>query len=557
MSISRSEWRRVAVFTALFILLTSAPYWLAWARAGAEWHFSGFLFGADDGYSYLGKMRLGARGLWDFYLFYTSEPHASAPLIFLPYILPGQIVRLFTTPDDPALAALLAGVFGLLRVIFDALLIAALYRFIAAFVELPAARFRALLLATLGGGLGWLLALGGELPPEFYIPEGFSFLILWGLPHLALARAALLSALLLILYAARNDEPSRASKEGGDVHHRVAEQGSSFLQPLVRFGLRPGFAALCLLVVGLCVPFYLVIIYIILAVWGLAAWIARRRFPWPLARAAAFAALPTLPLFAYYALVFSRNPAFAQWSAQNLLPSPAPMLYLLAYALLLIPAGFALRAVWARRDLAAALLLGWPLVVPLLVYLPFNVQRRLSEAVIVPLAILAALGLERWSRRIRPVWLLLASLSSAFLLFGGFLVALNPRPPLFRPAAEVAALNWLNANAAPDSVALSSFETGNVLPAYTNLRPFVGHGPETLFALDKNAVVERFFSGAMPQEERAALYAAFGIRCILYGQFERALSAAPDAPGWAADAELAYEADGYQLYLLMSRHTPS
>ncbi|MBL8164490.1 MAG: hypothetical protein JNJ61_21050, partial [Anaerolineae bacterium] len=426
---------------------------------------------------------------------------------------------------------------------------------------------------------GWVIALGGGLPQEFYIPEGFSFLILWGLPHLALARAALLGALLLILQMALKADERRPQGTGKDIHHRATEKHGGFVHgnasilnasfesiskapsPLqwggglgVGTAFRPFFAALFLLVVGLCVPFYLVIVYIILGVWGLASWIALRRFPWSLARAAILAALPTLPLFGYYALVFSRNPAFAQWSAQNLLPSPQPLLYLLAYVLLLIPAGFALRAFWARRDLAAALIIGWPLVVPVLVYLPLNVQRRLAEAVIVPLAILAAIGLERWGRRIRPAWLLLASFSSAFLLFGGFMVALNPRPPLFRPAAEIATLSWLHANAAPDSVVLSSFETGNVLPAYSDLRPFVGHGPETLFALDKTATVERFFSGAMTTEERAALYAAFGIDYILYGRFERALSATPDAPAWVVDGELIYDQDGYQVYLLTSRN---
>ncbi|MBL8163839.1 MAG: hypothetical protein JNJ61_17765, partial [Anaerolineae bacterium] len=229
MTITRGEWQRVALFALLLILLTSAPYWLAWSRAGTEWQFSGFLFGADDGYSYLGKMRLGVRGLWEFYLFYTPEPHASAPLTFLPYILPGQIVRLFTSPADPGATALLAGIFGLMRVIFDALLIVVLYRFIAAFIASPAGRFRALLLATLGGGLGWVIALGGGLPPEFYIPEGFSFLILWGLPHLALARAALLGALLLILQMAQNEDEWRSRELGKDTHHRATEKHRGFV----------------------------------------------------------------------------------------------------------------------------------------------------------------------------------------------------------------------------------------------------------------------------------------------------------------------------------------
>ena len=97
-----------------------------------------------------------------------------------------------------------------MRVVFDILFIIVLYRFIAVFLVAPAARMLALVLATLGGGFGWLLTLAGQthllgtLPPEFYIPEGFSFIILFSLPHLALARAALLGG-FLALFSAVND----------------------------------------------------------------------------------------------------------------------------------------------------------------------------------------------------------------------------------------------------------------------------------------------------------------------------------------------------------------
>src|SRR5690554_589016 len=127
--ISRREWLRVAVFAALVLLLVSAPYALGWGRGGGETAFSGFLFGVDDGHSYIGKMRLGAQGRWDFSLFYTAEPHEGAGLLFLPYIVPGQIVGLFMDETDPALTGTLIGVFHLMRVVFGALLIFVTYRF--------------------------------------------------------------------------------------------------------------------------------------------------------------------------------------------------------------------------------------------------------------------------------------------------------------------------------------------------------------------------------------------------------------------------------------------
>lgn len=563
---TRREWRNVLLYGLLLIILTSLPYLLAWSRAGDEWVYSGSLFGREDTYSYLGKMRLGARGIFNFYLFYTPEPHNSAPLIFLPYILPGWIVGRFVSDQDPALIGILTGLFHLMRVMFNALLIGVLYRFIAAFIESPHTRLAALVLATLGGGLGWLLVPAGALPPEFYIPEGFSFLILLGLPHLALARAALLGGFLLLFKAIESPVASRQSS--------AISQDSS-LALITRYSLLSG---ICWLIVGLSVPFYLSVLYVILATWGLIAWIITHRFPMRLVVNGLLAAGITLPLFLYYAHVFTSNPVFAVWSAQNILRSPNPLHYLLAYGLIVCFAVIGARRMSRQSPVASPksialstryFLLGWPLIVPLLIYLPMiTVQRRLAEAVIVPLAILAAIGLEsladnpRW-RRIRFPALVLMCLSSLLLLIIMTLGSLNPSRPQFRPVEEIRALNWLNANAPADSVVLAAYDsgtidpphegdTGNLIPAYTNLRPYVGHGPETVQSSQKDTQVRRFFADQMKADERQALYQSVNIRYIFYGPLERTLR--PDAttqPEWVSDGELIYDEDGYQIYQLI------
>ncbi len=524
--ITRREWRTVLLYTLCILLLTSLPYAIGWLRQGADWRFSGFVFGVEDGFSYLAKMRLGARGLLDFYLFYTPEPHTPVALVFLPYILPGWLVGRFISPQDSALLPALTLTFHLMRIIFDALYIAVLYRFIAAFLRAPRTRFTALLLATLGGGLGWLLLLLAAEPPEFLIPEGFSFLILLGLPHLALARAAFLGGFLCLF--------------------RALSSPTISLRPLI-------FSALCWLVVGFAVPFYLAILYVILAVWGLCRWGITRRFPLDFARKAGVAAALTLPLFFYFSLSFASNPTFSLWSAQNILRSPPPLNYLLAYGLITAYALLAVR--WASRKTNAPhyALLFWPLVVPLLVYLPMiTVQRRLAEAVIIPLAILAAAGLRLLARhplgkRLRPLLLVLMFTSTLIFFVVSTLVVFQPAAPLYRHQNELDALNWLNTHAPADSVVLADYALGNILPAYTNLRPFVGHGPETLRADEKKQLVERFFSGSMPLAERQTLYAAYNIRYII----QRIESNRPISDtNWAGDARLIYDEAGYRIYEL-------
>ncbi len=505
--ISPREWRRVIVFALLLMTLTTLPYIVGWLSAGKGWQFGGFLFGVEDGYSYLAKMRLGAHGDWLFNIRYTSEPHGGQ-LFFLPYILLGKLTTLFVDPHSSHLTPALAVVFHIARFIFGTLLIGVYYRFVAIFLRAPASRFLALVLITLGGGFGWLLSLiglghlFGSLPVDFIVPEGYSFLILFGLPHLALARCGLLVGLMLLFRSLDDDSPRR------------------WLPKTLLAGL-------CWLVMGLCVPFYIPGLYLLLGCWGLVACIAARRFPWHLFWRAVTAAVVPLPLLIYTLIVFQTEPVFKQWSAQNQLPSPHPLHYVFGYLALALPALVAIRWAWRRGKIQQPylLLVTWVVVTPALVYIPINVQRRLAEGVIVPLGILAAAGLRlvlprrRSYRRARTA-LLVAALGTALLLWlGGMFSALNPHRPLFHPQAELHALDRLNAYAAPDAVVLSSKETGNYLPARTDLIAYIGHGPETLHFDDKKQQVERFYAGGLSDEERLALLKQ--VDYIFYGPLEQ------------------------------------
>jgi hypothetical protein len=528
--ISGREWRRVLIFGVLLMLLTLVPYLLGALTASDESVFSGFLFGVQDGSSYMGKMRLGVQGDWAFTLFYTPQPHDPAPFIFLPYIVPGQLIGLAFDPSDPALPAAMRVTYHTMRVIFGVLLIAVLYAFAAAFLRQSRDRFLALIFMVLGGGLGWLLIAIGELPPELYIPEWFTFFLLLALPHLALARAALIGGFLLLMGGYSRD----------------------------RWAVPALLAGLSWLISGMAVPFYLAVIYAVLGAWGLAAWLRDRAFPWRLFRAALLAGAVTLPYFAYNLLLFTADPFFAGWSAQNLLATPPPLHVVLAYLPLGLLAIIGARAAWrlARADGRWALLIGWPVIVPILIYLPLNVQRRLAESVIVALGVLAALGVSRLAdrvggwRRVAIPAVIITSSSSFVIMIGSLLVPLDAGPPVMHPATQVAALHWLDDQSAADAIALSAYDTGNILPVYTNLRPFVGHTVETVNADARIATVEQFFSGALTAAERAALYAADDVRYIIYGPAEREL-AGDTPPNWLDDAAPIYEADDYSIYQVL------
>jgi len=197
-AVRRREWRWVLIVGLAALAVTCVPYLLGWALATPERAFGGCIFLADDCYSYLAKMARAVRGEWLFQIPYTPEPHART-LLYVFYLLLGKVA---------ALAGLSPVVtYHLARVVFGLGLLLTVYRFLAVFTERVAVRRLAWLMVTFGGGLGWLLiALGqynwlGTPPLDFYLPEGFTFLVLSSSPHLAAAQSLLLWGILFLLRA--------------------------------------------------------------------------------------------------------------------------------------------------------------------------------------------------------------------------------------------------------------------------------------------------------------------------------------------------------------------
>jgi hypothetical protein len=255
-------------------------------------------------------------------------------------------------------------------------------------------------------------------------------------------------------------------------------------------------------------------------------------------------------MLVYTIYVFSADPVLALWNAQNRLPSPHPLHYLLGYGLWLVPACFGWRALW-RRDRRLALFAGaWLLLAPVLLYLPIPTQRRLIEGVQLPLAALAVLGVAAVRgaalRRALAGLLALTMPTSLLLWLGATLAAIRPAEPIFLPEEQVAVFDWLAQEAQPGQLALAAYDTGNAMPAYTPLTAYIGHGPETIALEVKRPRVARFYAANTPDTEREALLAETGIDYVLFGPHERALG------GWdpasASYLRWAYTAGDYSVY---------
>ena len=192
-------------------------------------------------------MKQGADGLWLFELPYTSEVHTPT-IFYLFHLLLGKVSAL-TGLSMPL-------VYHLARLVFDAILLAVLYRFIALFTAWRPVRRLAFLLVIFSGGLGWLLLLTGQgnwlasAPLDLISPEAYTFLILYAFPHLALARALLLLGLIALW-----QNPTR------NLWNAVLAGG-------------------CWLGMGLIVPFYVAVIGAIVIAGLIAEVIVARKIAW-------------------------------------------------------------------------------------------------------------------------------------------------------------------------------------------------------------------------------------------------------------------------------------
>ncbi len=509
--VSAAEWRWVVVAGVVITLLVSAPYLIGVLNSTGKMRFGGFLFGLEDLYSYIAKMRWGARDGWLLELVYTTEAHKGG-FVYLFYMLLGKLAALISGQGANVSANVLIVAYHVARVLCGLLLLIVSYRFVAEFLDGTRQRRLAWCIAILAGDLSWLLFVlsGGSMarmPISLYIPEAFSLLLLYGLPHLALARSLLLGGWLILFRAL----------EAGQWH-------------------RAFWTGLTWLGVGIIVPFYVALLGALIGAWLLALWATERRFPWVAFRLASLAGVLPGLLLLYSTWLFTQNPVFATWSAQNDLPSPPPVDYFLAYGLLIVCAiPGAVRTCRDGLSRRTTLLIAWPLLAASMVYLPINVQRRLLEGVLLPLSVLVVLGLgtlcanrPRW-RKLAEVGLLACLLPSSFLLIaGGVAVASSSSWPIFHHADELAALDWMRMNAPSDSVVLSTYGSGNLLPAYAGVRVYVGHGPETLQSAAKRVEAEAFFSDGMSDVARQVLLTSVGVDYVWVGPSEQALFCSDD-----------------------------
>ncbi len=516
------EWRWALTWAAVIVTVSCLPYLVAWVATPSGYQFGGILVNPLDGNSYLAKMRQGWAGAWQFHLTYTPEPHEGAYIIYLFYLTLGHVARLTGLP--------LILVYHAARVLGGLALLVTVYAFLARLTGDHRERRLAFWLVGISAGLGWLGTALGTFPIDLWVPEAFAFFSLLSNPHFPLAMALMLVIVAGVVWPAHG----------------------------IRRWLIPGLAALALVLVH---PLGLGPVYATLALYLLLRrWLDRA---WSLAglTAALGTCLFSAPVLLYGYWIYLSSPAMSAWAAQNVTPAPSVLNLFLGVGLLgllAIPGGV---MVVHERDWRGLALPAWSVGTLILVYLPFALQRRFLTGLVLPLAMLAAIGLNRWllprltvgrARLVAGLTVSFSALGSLFLLAVLTLGVLNRDGQsglfdrLYLSQDEAVAMQWLLIHA-QDEVVLATPRTGMLLPGRAGVRVFAGHPFETIDAETKQAQAEAFFRGKMSAGEWQKLREQYHIRYVFVGPAERALGG---GSGYLGELTPAFQQGEVTIYRL-------
>jgi len=497
------------VIVLLGLILSLLPF-LAGLLFQDEHHiYSGLLLNPSDGYSYLAKMQIGVRGEWIFHLPYTPQEGPGAYL-FLFYILLGHIARILNL--QPIF------VFHLARMIAAAVFICGLNAFLRSIQVKWLETTHNYLFAVIlfGSGLGWLAGLLGVFTMDFWVAEAYPFLTLIANPHFPLG-----SGLLLLFL-------SRYQQEGGRVH---------WYDPFLGAAL------------GIILPFGVVVGVTVSVIYNLLLLIQRQTIQWKLPLVYF---LPSgIVLIYQYAAILS-DPLLAEWNNQNQTPTPSLPMVLISFAPLILLALIELIFwVFKDRDSNLNLTVAWFISGIGLAYFPFALQRRFLLGWLIPVGILAIIGLgkvvnyqmpkfRKWFWFILPV----SVLTNLFLLLGAWQAFVQNQSPLYLTQSEHIALKWMQQEICDKrSVILAPENFGLLIPAHTNCRVVYGHPFETIHAEETLRWLDLFYNKRIEDDLLDQFFEQYPVDYIVW---TKSLDAPP--AGWSQKLSLVYENEQILIY---------
>ncbi len=163
-------------------------------------------------------------------------------------------------------------------------------------------------------------------------------------------------------------------------------------------------------------------------------------------------------------------------------------------------------------------------IYPIEKHLPISHMRFLQIPLYPALGILAVQGIKIVSNRLLIPLIVLSILLSSPTYFFSFRrqTTYHIKNPtnFYIKRGELEALNFLDKNTQENEVILGNQFSGNLIPAFTGNRVYVGHILGTYIFSQKNKIAEDFFSGKLSQKDTLALFKNHQIKYIWFGELE-------------------------------------
>lgn len=526
--------RNILIWMGIMLILIVLPYLAVWQGGQPDKDFLGALVNPHDISVYLSAMRQGANGRLLFHFNFSPEylpPRLTYPL----YLLMGRW------------AAWVGGSimlwFHIFRVIASIIAMLGLL-FLVRIALLGNRRLQstAWLFSMFSGGIGWLIAILSlseiQYIPDLSRPEWGMLLPMLGTPHFAFGLG-----LELFLF-------------GAVLRMRQKHHGYKWAMA----------GAVIAAALGLVYPYLIPITGLIIGLYLLALAGEVRGIPYGDWIKGAIVIAPLLPLFYYFGIWAQRDPNWKFTHVQNnIITPPSPIFMIIGLGIIGILALVGLPR-WMRQR-RSSLIPIWALTNLIALYLPVPFSGRFILGLVIPICILASVGLEDvvlpyWQKRAafekfsrltptpydttrRIIFILTIPAVLVIILLLVQSPMIRPDAPLYMDKTEINAAMWFAENVEDDNaLLLVSYPVGNYLPRLTDKRVFIGQAFLTINLDEKIMLLQQFWDKDTADSWRTVFLQEWGISHIYVGRYERELmDGVIDIPG-----QLIYDQGDVSIY---------
>jgi hypothetical protein len=230
--------------------------------------------------------------------------------------------------------------------------------------------------------------------------------------------------------------------------------------------------------------------------------------------------IPTLPVILYYGITQFTDPFYKAWTAQNIISSPNPVHYLIAYTVpIIVILVYKNNLVKLLKKQEIVFLAIWIPFFLLLAYIPYNLQRRFPDGIFIALIVLMICILEevkqKYTGRLSTIIGILIIPSSLIIMINGIMTALNPVEPIFISSQKENSYDQIGKLVEPGSRIMADYQTGNELPVWTPVYMAMGHGPESIHLDLVKADTNNYFGLSILDTERLAILDKYNIDYVL------------------------------------------